>query len=128
MADKNDRRTTDHSDGEDQGTREDRGYLNTLAAVAIAPSGTGDEMSEYVAQVVGVIRDSGLRNETNAMFTNIEGDLDDVLKLVRDATLKLASQGYRTGVTLKLDIRPGFRDQMERKPELVDEILSKQGD
>ncbi|MCH3974878.1 MAG: thiamine-binding protein [Bifidobacterium sp.] len=98
-------------------------YINTLAAVAIAPSGTGAELSEYVAQAVGVIRESGLPNETNAMFTNIEGDLDEVLQVVRDATYKLASQGYRTGVTLKLDIRPGFTNQLHAKAELVDKIL-----
>jgi uncharacterized protein (TIGR00106 family) len=98
-------------------------YINTLAAVAIAPSGTGAELSEYVAQAVGVIRESGLPNETNAMFTNIEGDLDEVLQVVRDATYKLASQGCRTGVTLKLDIRPGFTNQLHAKAELVDKIL-----
>ena len=64
-------------------------------------------------------------NETNAMFTNIEGNLDDVLKAVRDATVKLAEQGYRTGVTLKLDIRPGFSGQISEKQQLVDEILTK---
>lgn len=100
-------------------------YINTVAALSIAPSGVGEELSEYVAQAVEVIRDSGLPNETNAMFTNIEGDLDDVLDVVRDATLKLANQGYRTGVVLKLDIRPGFEGQIHRKAELVDEILRK---
>lgn len=99
-------------------------YINTLAAVAIAPGGVGAELSEYVSQAVAVIRDSGLPNETNAMFTNIEGNLDDVLRVVRDATLKLASQGYRTGVVLKLDIRPGFSGQISAKSKLVDEILN----
>jgi uncharacterized protein (TIGR00106 family) len=100
-------------------------YINTVAALCIAPSGVGDELSEYVAQAVATIRDSGLPNETNAMFTNIEGDLDEVLEVVRAATMKLAGQGYRTGVTLKLDIRPGFKGQLTRKPQLVDEILDK---
>ncbi len=101
-------------------------YINTVAAVAIAPSGVGAELSEYVAQAVGVIRDSGLPNETNAMFTNIEGDLDEVLKVVRDATMKLAGQGYRTGVSLKLDIRPGFTGQIHAKAKLVNALLSDQ--
>ncbi|KOA55070.1 hypothetical protein BAAA27672_05775 [Bifidobacterium animalis subsp. animalis ATCC 27672] len=99
--------------------------INTVAAVAIAPSGVGAELSEYVAEAVEVIRESGLPNETNAMFTNIEGNLDDVLKVVRDATMKLAEQGYRTGVTLKLDIRPGFSGQISEKQQLVNEILTK---
>ncbi|MCI1983214.1 MAG: MTH1187 family thiamine-binding protein [Bifidobacteriaceae bacterium] len=100
-------------------------HLNTLAALAIAPSGVGDELSEYVADVVKVIRDSGLRNETHSMFTEIEGDYDEVMAVVRKATMVLAEKGYRTGVTLKLDIRPGFSGQMDRKPALVDEILAK---
>ena len=99
-------------------------YINTLAAVAISP-GASPEKSTYVAQAVDVIRESGLPNETNAMFTNIEGDIDDVLKVIRDATMKLAGQGYRTDVVIRLDIRPGFEGQIHAKQELVNEILSK---
>ena len=96
---------------------------NTVAALCIAPSGVGDELSEYVADAVKVIRDSGLKNETNAMFTNIEGEFDDVMRVVKDATMALVSKGYRTGVILKLDIRPGFSDQIDAKSALVDKIL-----
>lgn len=99
-------------------------YINTLAAVAISPPAPA-EKSTYVAQAVDVIRESGLPNETNAMFTNIEGDIDDVLKVIRDATMKLAGQGYRTDVVIRLDIRPGFEGQIHAKQELVNEILSK---
>lgn len=35
--------------------------MNTLVAVAIAPCGTGDELSAEVAEVVRVIRESGLQ-------------------------------------------------------------------
>lgn len=99
-------------------------YINTLAAVAISPAGVSPEKSTYVSQAVDVIRQSGLPNETNAMFTNIEGDIDDVLKVIRDATMKLAGQGYRTDVVIRLDIRPGFEGQIHAKQELVDEILN----
>ena len=96
---------------------------NTVAALCIAPSGVGDELSEYVADAVQVIRNSGLKNETNAMFTNIEGEFDDVMRVVRDATMTLVNKGYRTGVILKLDIRPGFSGQIDAKAALVDKIL-----
>ena len=45
--------------------------MNTLIAVAIAPCGTGDEMSSYVGEVVKVIRDSGLPCQTYSMFTAV---------------------------------------------------------
>ena len=39
--------------------------MNTLIAVAIAPCGTGDEFAPYVAEIVRIIRESGLPNRTN---------------------------------------------------------------
>ena len=101
----------------------DPSYLNTVAEVTIAPSGQGEEMSTYVAQVIKVIRESGLPNQTNAMSTVIEGDLHKVMEVTEEATRVLAEQGYRTGVSLRLDIRPGKRDQIHEKVELIDRIL-----
>ena len=46
--------------------------MNTLVAVAIAPCGTGDELSAEVAEVVRVIRESGLPNRTTSMFTETQ--------------------------------------------------------
>ena len=101
----------------------DPSYLNTVAEVTIAPSGQGEEVSTYVAQVIKVIRDSGLPNQTNAMSTVVEGDLHRVMEVVEEATRVLAEQGYRTGVSLRLDIRPGKRDQIHEKVERVNKIL-----
>ncbi len=97
--------------------------MNTLVAVAIAPFGVGDELAEHVAEVVRVIRESGLKNRTYSMFTEIEGEWDDVMRVVKDATFVLAEKGIRTEVILKADIRPGFEGMMDRKVKVVDEIL-----
>ena len=59
-----------------------------------------------------------------SLFTNVEGDLDDVLKVAGEAAKKLAEQGYRTSLVLHMDIRPGFTGQLTEKPKLVDEILA----
>ena len=99
-------------------------YLNTVAAIQVSANGVGSEVSPYVAQAVEVIRESGLPQETNALFTNVEGDLDDVLKVAGEAAKKLAEQGYRTSLVLHMDIRPGFTGQPTEKPKLVDEILA----
>ncbi|MGI6045253.1 MAG: MTH1187 family thiamine-binding protein [Eggerthellaceae bacterium] len=97
--------------------------MNTLVAVAIAPFGTGEELSQDVAQVVRVIRESGLKNKTYSMFTEIEGEWDEVMKVVKDATFVLAEKGIRTEVILKADIRPGHTNMMDKKVAVVDEIL-----
>ena len=97
--------------------------MNTLIAVAIAPFGEGEELSEYVAEVVRVIRDSGLSNRTYSMFTEIEGEWDEVMQVVKDATFVLAERGIRTEVVLKADIRPGYEDTMDGKLDRLNEKL-----
>ena len=102
--------------------------MNTLIAVAIAPCGTGDELAPEVAEVVKVIRASGLPNRTTSMFTELEGEWDEVMQVVRDASFVLAGKGIRTEVVLKADIRPGYRNMMETKVEKVDRILGGSND
>ena len=97
--------------------------MNTLIAVAIAPFGVGYELAPEVAQVIKVIRESGLPYKTTAMFTEIEGEWDQVMKVVKDATFVLASKGIRTEVVLKADIRPGFTKTMQTKVDKVNAIL-----
>ncbi|MGN0037753.1 MAG: MTH1187 family thiamine-binding protein [Coriobacteriales bacterium] len=97
--------------------------MNTLVAVAIAPFGEGEELSQYVAEVVEVIRASGLKNRTYSMFTEIEGEWDEVMDCVKRATFVLAERGIRTEVVLKADIRPGFENTMEGKVQRLEEKL-----
>lgn len=97
--------------------------MNTLVAVAIAPFGVGDELSAEVAEVVRVIRESGLKNRTYSMFTEIEGEWDDVMRVVKEATFVLAQKGIRTEVVLKADIRPGFENTMDTKVQKVNDII-----
>ena len=80
-------------------------------------------MSAYVGEVVRVIRESGLPNRTNSMFTEIEGEWDDVMAVVKKATMVLADKGIRTEVVLKADIRPGYTDMMHGKLERLEQKI-----
>ena len=97
--------------------------MKTLVAVAIAPFGVGDELAPAVAEAVKVIRGSGLPNKTGSMFTEIEGEWDEVMKTVKDAVSALANKGIRTEVVLKADIRPGFKNTMQTKVESLEKLL-----
>ena len=99
--------------------------MNTLVAVAIAPFGVGDELSKEVAEVVKVIRDSGLPNKTYSMFTEIEGEWDEVMKVVKNATFVLAETGIRTEVIMKMDIRPGYNNMMTEKIDRMENQMQK---
>ena len=53
------------------GWREERGVL---VAFSVTPLGVGEAVGEAVAEAVRVVRESGLPNRTDAMFTTVEGD------------------------------------------------------
>ena len=98
-----------------------------LVAFSISPT-TGDEtggVSEAVAAAVRVVRESGLPHETNAMFTNIEGEWDEVMAVVKDAVFKVAETSPRVGLVLKADIRAGHDSgQLTAKVERVEGHLA----
>ncbi|MEN6380626.1 MAG: thiamine-binding protein [Synergistaceae bacterium] len=102
--------------------------MNVLIAVAIAPCGVGDELAHEVAEVVKVIRESGLPNRTTSMFTEIEGEWDEVMKVVKDATFVLVDKGIRTEVVFKADVRPGFTEMMKTKVDIVNDILGRENE
>jgi uncharacterized protein (TIGR00106 family) len=96
-----------------------------IVAFSISPT-TGDEtggVSEAVTAAVRVVRESGLPHETNAMFTNIEGEWDEVMAVVKKAVDVVAAVSPRVGLVLKADIRPGFDGQMAAKVERVERLL-----
>lgn len=77
-----------------------------LAAFSVIPIGAGESVGALVAEAVRIVRASGLPNETNSMFTNVEGDWDEVMALIRACVEKVAETAPRVSVQLKLDYRP----------------------
>jgi len=94
-----------------------------LLAFSITPLGTGDSVSGAVAEAVRIVRASGLPNETNAMFTNVEGSWDELMDLLRRCVEAVAEQAPRVSVVAKIDYRPGFEHQLRHKVEAIDEQL-----
>ena len=96
-----------------------------IVAFSVSPSGGEPDggVSEAVARAVKVVRDSGLPNSTNAMFTNVEGEWDEVMDVVKRAVEAAGEGSARVGLVLKADIRPGFSDQLEAKVDRIEAHL-----
>lgn len=94
-----------------------------LVAFSITPLGVGEEVAEYVADAVRVVRESGLPNQTDAMFTTLEGDWDEVMSVVKRAVDAVAARAPRVGLTLKADLRPGVTGAMASKVESLERRL-----
>ena len=95
-----------------------------IAAFSITPLGGGDSVGEQVTEAVRLVRRSGLPNETNAMFTNVEGDWDEVMALIKSCVLKVGESAPRVSVVIKIDHRPGVTDAMRHKVEEVERRLA----
>jgi uncharacterized protein YqgV (UPF0045/DUF77 family) len=57
------------------------------------------------------------------MFTNIEGDWDEVMAVVKQAVDAVAAVSPRVGLVLKADIRPGYTGQLSAKVQRVEDAL-----
>lgn len=101
-----------------------------LVAFSLAPSGGphgDDSLHNAVAAAVRVVRDSGLPNRTDSMFTTIEGEWDEVFAVIKDATDAVSDYGTRISLVLKADIRPGRTGELDGKVERLEAALNNDG-
>ncbi|MGN6524689.1 MAG: thiamine-binding protein [Actinomycetes bacterium] len=94
-----------------------------LIAFSVAPQDTGDSVSEAVAAAVRVVRESGLPNRTDAMFTTLEGEWDEVMDVVKRATEAAGQGAGRVSLVLKADIRPGHTGELDGKLQRLESHL-----
>src|SRR5215213_4261987 len=96
-----------------------------LIAFSVAPSGTGDSVSEAVADAVRVVRESGLPHRTDAMFTTVEGEWDECMDVVRRACEAVGRHGQRVSLVLKADIRPGRTGELQGKLDRLEAAIAR---
>jgi uncharacterized protein (TIGR00106 family) len=99
-----------------------------LAAFSITPLGGATDadgsVGAAVAEAIRLVRESGLPNETNAMFTNVEGPWDEVMALIKACVDRLAEVAPRVSVVIKLDVRPGHDHAMTDKVARIEAYLA----
>ena len=99
---------------------------NMIAAFSITPIGTGESVGNLVADWIRIVRASGLPNETNAMFTNIEGQWDEVMAVIKACVDSMTEVVPRVSVVIKLDHRPGEPGgRIKEKVESVERRLGR---
>ncbi|WXF90031.1 thiamine-binding protein [Curtobacterium flaccumfaciens pv. flaccumfaciens] len=93
-------------------------------ALSGGPAATSDgSVHDAVAAAVRVVRESGLPNRTSSMFTEVEGEWDEVMDVVKRATEAVGEYGTRVSLVLKADIRPGHTGEIDGKLERLEAAL-----
>ncbi|AIV40334.1 MULTISPECIES: thiamine-binding protein [unclassified Curtobacterium] len=99
-----------------------------IVAFSVAPSGgpsasSDGSVHDAVAAAVRVVRESGLPNRTSSMFTEVEGEWDEVMDVVKRATEAVGAYGTRVSLVLKADVRPGHTGEIDGKLERLEAAL-----
>jgi uncharacterized protein (TIGR00106 family) len=98
--------------------------MSVLVAFSVTPLGVGENVGEIVAEAVRVVRESGLANRTDAMFTLVEGESwDEVMDVVKHAVEAVGRHAPRVSTVVKVDWRPSVTDAMTGKVESVERHL-----
>lgn len=100
-----------------------------IVAFSVAPStdNPNGSVHDAVAEAVKIVRESGLPNRTSSMFTEIEGEWDEVMDVVKRATFAAGQFGSRVSLVLKGDIRPGYTGEIDGKLERLERAIDASG-
>ena len=99
-----------------------------IVAFSVSPSGgpaaaEDGSVHDAVAAAVRIVRESGLPNRTSSMFTEIEGEWDELMDVVKRATEAVGAFGTRVSLVLKADIRPGHTGELDGKVARLEAAL-----
>lgn len=95
--------------------------------VSITPLGTATpSVSQYVAGVEQVLRASGLKHQLTAMGTLIEGDVDEVLAVIRQMHEHPFARGaVRVSTFIKIDDRRDKEHTIAGKMRSVEDKIGR---
>jgi len=90
-----------------------------LLSTSILPLDKGASLSQHVAKVLTVVDESGLDYRLNPMGTVVEGEWDELLKLLTRCFRVLEKESDRISLQAKFDFRKGVRGVIETKIKSV---------
>jgi uncharacterized protein (TIGR00106 family) len=96
-----------------------------LLEFSVTPLGAGDSVGQYVARAVDVVDRSGLDYQLHAMGTVVEGDLDQLLEVLKRAIEAVAADCDRVSVSAKIDYRKDHSGALDAKVASVEKRLGR---
>ncbi len=95
-----------------------------MAEITVVPVGVGASVSDYVAEALKVVERSGLKYQLTPTSTVIEGDLDELFRVLKEMHESPFAKGAPRVVTvIKIDDRRDKAVTMEYKVRVVEEKL-----
>jgi len=96
-----------------------------LAEFSIVPIGSGSSIGGQLAEVLKIVDTSGISYKINPMGTVIEGEWDDVMKLIKKCHDAVMKSGERAVTTISVDDRKGRPNRIDEKVKSIEKRLGK---
>ncbi len=94
--------------------------MKVILDLCVVPLGVGVSVSKFVVACHEIIERAGLSSTLHAYGTNIEGDWDDVMAVVKQCHEKVHEMGApRITTTIKLGTRTDREQTMDDKVQCV---------
>jgi uncharacterized protein (TIGR00106 family) len=90
-----------------------------LGELRVTPVGSPEDFARVVADVVRIVSESDLQYQVHAMGTTVEGELDQILELLRRCHAEVRKHSDRVLLELALDDRAGAQGELVRSVERV---------
>ncbi len=97
-----------------------------LIEFSIVPIGSGSSIGDRLAEVLKIVDESGLPYKVNPMGTVVEGEWDELFRLVKKCHEALMKREERVLTTITVDDRKGKGNRLEEKVKSVEKRLGKQ--
>ncbi len=96
-----------------------------VVSFSIVPIGSGTELREQISEILRVVDESGLPYRLTAMATEIEGDWDEVMAVIKAAHEVGRRFSGRVLTHIAIDDREGFEGRLEGKVKDVEALAGK---
>lgn len=96
-----------------------------LAEFSIIPIGAGSSIGDRLAEVLRIVDSSGIPYKINPMGTVVEGEWDEVIKLIKKCHRAVMKTGERTVTTISIDDRKGKPNRIEQKVKSIERRIGK---
>lgn len=96
-----------------------------LVEFSIVPIGSGSSIGARLAEVLDIVDSSGLPYKINPMGTVVEGEWDDIMKLIKKCHKAVMKSEERAVTTITIDDRKGKPNRIEEKVKSIEKRLGK---
>jgi len=97
-----------------------------IANFSVVPIGKGNSLSTQVAEVLKIVDESGINYKLHSMGTILEGDWDEILKLIKKCHERTLEDSDRVLTTITIDDRKGKSGRIVGKVQSVERKLGRE--